>query len=118
MRLKHRRLAFGCVVLAFGVPCLVVGCGDLGPEERVISAQERVTAAMAADIDRFASQILGTGIVPGMSLAVGDLGGHCLHPGVTASPTWSLSSRPTADTQFYIASTTKALTALARRAAP
>ena len=111
MRFKHRRLAFGCVVLAFGWVVLW-SVAVIGPEGRVISAQERVTAAMAADIDRFASQILATGIVPGMSLAVVTSEGIAYTRGYGFA---NVESRlaATADTQFYIASTTKALTALA-----
>ena len=108
---KYWRLAFGCVALGFG--CVVLwSVAAVGPHERVTIARERVTTAMAADIDEFASQVLATGIVPGMGLAV------VTSEGVAYSQGYGLANvesqlAATADTQFYIASTTKALTALA-----
>lgn len=104
MKLRHRGRAFACVVLwAVAV---------IGPGDRVTSAQERVSAAMATDIDEFASQVLATGIVPGMSLAVVTSAGIAYTQGYGLANVESrLAATP--DTQFYIASTTKALTALA-----
>ena len=111
MSSRYRRLAFACVVLAFA--CVVLWSpAAVGPDESVANARERVTAAMAADIDEFASRILATGIVPGMSLAVVTSEGIAYSQGYGLADVESqLAATP--DTQFYIASTTKALTALA-----
>ena len=104
MRMRNSRLPIRCVILGLFVM--------IGPGESVTSAQERVTPAMTADIDEFAAQILATGIVPGMSLAVVTSEGIVYTKGYGFANVES-QRVATADTQFYIASTTKALTALA-----
>ena len=76
----------------------------------MIHGQQRSSAA--ADIDAFVAQLMATGLTPG--LAVGVVQGDT----VTYARGFGFADRErarsvTADTQFYIASTTKSLTALA-----
>ena len=73
MRMRNFRWSIKCAALWL----LVVSCGPaarslpvVDPGEQVSGAEDRVTPAMAADIDEFAAQILATNIVPGMGLAV------------------------------------------------
>ena len=104
MRMRDRHRSVVCVVLWFSVA--------IGPGDRLTNAEERVTPAMAADIDEFAARILATDTVPGMGVAVVTSQGIAYATGYGFADVES--RRPaTADTQFYIASTTKALTALA-----
>ena len=115
MRMRNFRWSIKCAVLWL----LVVSCGPaprslpvVDPGEQVNGAEDRVTSAMAADIDEFAAQILATNIVPGMGLAVATSDGIAYAKGYGYANVESRRAA-TADTQFYIASTTKALTALA-----
>lgn len=115
MRMRNRRWFISCA----GLLLIMVSSGPaarslpvIDPSEQGSSAPDRVTPAMAADIDRFAAQILATNFVPGMGLAVVTSSGIAYTKGYGFANVESQQAA-TADTQFYIASTTKGLTALA-----
>jgi CubicO group peptidase (beta-lactamase class C family) len=92
-----------------GLVAIVLSFGAHGP----VRAQQRSSAA--ADIDAFVAQMMATGWMPG--LAVGVVQGNT----AVYAKGFGFADRErrrsvTADTQFYIASTTKSLTALAAAA--
>lgn len=91
--------------LAFAVLAVTTATGG-------VAAQAVIGGDWRADVDRVAREVVDAGLAPGLSLAVvtGDWVAHAAGFGTTDLRTGRAAD---GDTPFYIASTTKSLTALA-----
>ena len=87
--------------------CVVVVCFS----PTVLSAQPHLPAGFADDLDAFVSRVMETNLAPGMAVAV-VRGPDLIYAKGFGFADRERGKRANADTEFYIASTTKSFTAL------
>lgn len=93
------------IIVALAIAC---ACGAARPAH----AQATIGGSWRADVARFAERVVAAGLTPGAGLAVAT-GDRVAYAAGFGTADMASGRRVTGETPFYIASTTKSLTALA-----